>query len=179
MKLAEVVTEMKAVLAQPKGADRVFELASDFLVRALAKNTESGLVAVLKVELEYQQLTFAFPAHLAFGNFLPLDRDSFAGKVVLSKNTLIENQVAKEPHKDFFERIPGDGGTIQPIQKMVAAPLVNRQGEVFGVVEVSRTGATRDAAGEDFTPRDAQNLETTCRAFAPFFAHIWSHRRGG
>ncbi len=179
MKLAEVVNEMKTVLARPGGAARVLELASDFLVRALAKNTESGLVAVLKVEADDQQLTFAFPEHLAVGNFLPIDRDSFAGKVVLSKSPLIENQVAKEPHKDFFERIPGNGGPILPIQKMVAAPLVNREGEVFGVVEVSRTGPTRDAAGEDFTPRDGQNLETTCRAFAPFFAHIWSRRQSG
>jgi hypothetical protein len=179
-KLSEVVEQMKGVLQEPldpeKRAAKVLEMASEFLVRALARDPERGRIAVLMVVPDRQQLTFAYPEHLARGNVIPMDRESFAGKVVLGKRTLIENNVPEEPHKDFFERIPdprGSGGA-QPIQKMIAAPLLGREGDAIGVVEVSRIGRTAAEAGKDFTATDGQNLEKCCRAFSPFIARVWS-----
>jgi hypothetical protein len=176
--LREVISEMKTILrseASPAARrDRILELVAGFLVKALARDEDRGQVAVLMAIPEARQLTFAYPPHLARGNVLPIDRDSFAGRVVLEKRPLVENQVPDEPHKDFFERIPARGREVRPIQKMIAAPLLGGDGEAIGVIEVSRTGASPSEAGADFTPVDARNLEKCCRAFAPFVARTWT-----
>lgn len=182
LKLADVVQEMKRLVvasqAAPAGsaAQRIFELAGDFLLRAFGPGPEKGTVAFLMVVPQDGLLTFVYPRYLARGNTLPVDRESFAGRVVLDQRPLVENNAPDEPHKDVFERIPDEGGTVRPIQKMLAAPLVN-DGRVVGVVEVSRTGSSPAAAGPDFSPRDGENLATCCRAFAPFIARTWTYER--
>lgn len=182
LKLLDVVEEMKKLLQSAAGgptdtvSERILEMAGDFLVKALVRDPEKGAVAILMLVPADEQLTFAFPRHLARGNTLPVDEDSFAGRVVLRGQVLVENRVPQEPHKDFFERIPDERGTVRSIQKMVAAPLVV-DGRAIGVVEVSRTGATPAEAGPDFTPRDGENLGKCCRAFAPFIARTWTPAR--
>ena len=185
VKLADVVAEMKKlVVAQSpepprQQSERILELAADFLLRALARDPENGLVSILKLVPEYNLLTFVYPRHLAHGNTVLVDRESIAGRVVLRREALVENDVPNEPHKDFFERIPDEQGSVRDIQKMIAAPLVTGDGRVIGVVEVSRTGASPAAAGPDFSPRDAKNLGKCCRAFSPFMARIWTPERSG
>lgn len=181
LKLSDVVENMKQVLgasardAAPGSSEKILELAADFLLRALVRDLDNGRIAILKVLPESEQLAFVHPRHLARGNTLPLDRDSFAGRVAILQQPLLENKVPEEPHKDFFERIPDERGTVRPIQKMIAAPLVLNS-EAIGVVEVSRAAATPEAAGPDFTVRDAENLVKCCRAFAPFIAKSWAPR---
>jgi len=180
VKLADVVEEMKRVVQQgaPAGRfEKILELAANFLVQALVRDhPPQGQAAFLMVLAEHEQLTFTFPRHLANGNVLPINRDSFAGRVVLQKEVLIENNAAKEVHKDVFERIPGPGGGARIIQKIVAAPILAEQGEVLGVVEISRTGENSAAAGTDFSAQDGENLRKSCRIFAPFIAHTWAQR---
>lgn len=177
VRLRDVVEQMKTALGSEstpeRQCDRILDLLAGFLVSALARDADRGQVAVLMVIPGQHQLTFAYPPHLSRGNVLPVDRDSFAGRVVLGKRGLIENQVPDEPHKDFFERIPARGREVRPIQKMIAAPMLDAEGEPFGVIEVSRTGSTPASAGADFTAVDAKNLEQCCRAFAPFVARTW------
>lgn len=182
LKLSDVVEEMKALLqssAQGRPevlSEKIMEMAGDFLVKALVRNPEKGAIAILMLVPAEEMLTFAFPRHLAQGNSVPVDEESFAGRVMLRGQVLVENRVPHEPHKEFFERIPDERGTVRSIQKMVAAPLVFED-RAIGVVEVSRTGATPAEAGPDFTPRDGENLGKCCRAFAPFIAKTWSPGR--
>jgi len=184
VKLADVVEEMKAVImAGPEyrsweRSDRILGLAAEFLLKALARDEQTGLVAILMLMPEFNQLTFAYPPHLAQGNALPVDQESFAGRVLLRQEVLIENNVPDEPHKDFFERIPDASGKIRPIQKMIAAPLLTSDRAAIGVVEVSRTGSSPAVAGPDFTPRDAENLGKCCKVFAQFIAKTWTRERG-
>lgn len=177
VRLRDVIEQMKTALRSDSPADRqcerILDLLAEFLVAALARDADRGQAAVLMVIPGQHQLTFAYPPHLARGNVLLIDRDSFAGRVVLGKHALYENQVPGEPHKDFFERIPARGRKARPIQKMIAAPMLDAQGEPIGVIEVSRTGSTSASAGADFTPVDAKNLEVCCRAFAPFVERTW------
>ncbi|MEM7350697.1 MAG: GAF domain-containing protein [Acidobacteriota bacterium] len=183
VKLKDVVEEMKATLAAGNGldprqkADKILDLAGKFLVAALAGADRNGQTAILMVDQDLSHLAFAYPEHLARGNVLPIDNKSFAGQVVLNKTILTENNVPKEPHKDFFERIPDPAGNVYSIQKMIASPLFGRDGEVIGVVEVSRSGNENAGPDANFTPRDAQNLEKSCRVFAPFIAHTWVRER--
>lgn len=178
-KLRDVIEEMKTVLADAGTVPelrftKILDLAADFLCLALAKDMERGQAAVLMLVPEDSRLTFVYPQHLAGGNSIPLSRDSFAGRVVLEQRPLLENRVSEEPHKDVFERIPGPSGKARQIHKMIAAPIFDGSGKAVGVVEVSRTGDSPGAAGEDFKPVDVQNLEKCCRAFAPFVVRSWS-----
>ena len=181
VKLKDVLAQMKAVVATGGGdpsarASKILELAAEFLAVALAGEQRNGQTAILMVDSALEHLIFAYPEHLARGNTLPIDRNSFAGQVVLQKAILLQNNVPAEPHKDFFERIPDPDGEVRAIQKMIASPLLGREGEVIGVVEVSRTG--RESAGRDadFTQQDTVNLEKSCRVFAPFIAETWARR---
>lgn len=179
LKIADVMQEMKAVLANQQKPPTLrfhdtLELAAAFLRPALGRTGEKSTAAVLMLDAESERLSFAYPRHLASGNYLPSDPDSIAGRVVKSKHGMVFNKVSEEPHKDFFERIPDDQGSVRPIQKMIAAPLVDKEGHVFGVVEVNRTGTDLQDAGPDYLPADAQNLEKCCKAFAPFVHHSWS-----
>ena len=151
-------------------------LAADFLLQAIVGGPLRGQVAFLMVLPESEQLTFVYPPHLAVGNTLFIDRDSFAGQVVLRKEGLIENNAVKEAHKDVFERIPGPTGETRTIQRMLAAPILDKEGKVFGVVELSRTGDSLADAGVDFSAGDGENLKKSCRIFAPFIAHTWARR---
>lgn len=184
VKLKDIVEEMKAVIASGNGlssrqkSDRILDLAGNFLVAALAGEDHNGQTAILMVDEDLSHLRFVYPEHLAGGNVLPIDNKSFAGQVVLKKAVFMENAVPKEPHKDFFERIPDPAGNVYSIQKMIAAPLLGREQEVIGVVEVSRAGQESAGADANFTSRDVQNLEKSCRVFAPFIAHTWTRERG-
>ena len=178
-KLTDVVEAMKQTLREASPAhrfDKVLSLAMDFLVEALTGDPSKGQAAVLMVLPEDQQLAFTYPTHLAGGNMIPIDRDSFAGRAVLEKTVLIENNAAKEEHRDVFERIPGPDGQARTIQKMLAAPFFDQQGNVLGIIEISRTGNTPADAGPDFSPKDGENLTKSCRIFAPFIAHTWAQR---
>ncbi|MDA8020039.1 MAG: GAF domain-containing protein [Thermoanaerobaculia bacterium] len=179
LKIADVMQEMKAVLADQKKPPLhrfhdTLNLAAGFLRPALGRTGEKSTAAVLMLDAEHSRLSFAYPRHLASGNYMPSDPDSIAGRVAQEKKSMVFNKVAEEPHKDFFERIPDDQGSVRPIQKMIAAPLLDKEGNVFGVVEVNRTGNDLVDAGPDFSSSDAQNLEKCCKAFAPFVMHAWA-----
>jgi hypothetical protein len=178
LRLADVLREMKEVVAAAsmspqQRSEEIMRLAADFLLLALAKDSESGRVAILMVAHAGKHLVFAFPESLAQGNTLILDRHSIAGRVALGQQVLVENNVPKQPHMEFFERIPDPAGTVRQIQKMIAAPLLDSSAKAFGVVEVSRTGEDLPAAGADFTSADGENLAKSCNAFAPFIARAW------
>lgn len=179
LKIADVMQEMKAVLAEQTKPPlhRFYDtlnLAAGFLRPALGRTGDKATAAVLMLHAEDESMSFGYPRHLASGNYIPSDPDSIAGRVVEEKRGMVFNKVAEEPHKDFFERIPDDQGSVRSIQKMIAAPLLDKEGNVFGVVEVNRTGSDLSDAGPDFLPTDAANLEKCCKAFAPFVLHAWT-----
>ena len=184
VKLKDVLVEMKAILvagdklSAREKSDKTLHLAGEFLASALAGTDRNGQTAILMVDRDLNHLAFAYPEHLAQGNVLPIDNKSFAGQVVLKKSVLIENSVPKEPHKDFFERIPDPEGNVRSIQKMLASPLFGPDQEVIGVVEVSRTGTESAGADANFTARDVENLKKSCQVFAPFIARTWIRERG-
>ncbi|MEM9555813.1 MAG: hypothetical protein AAGC60_16280 [Acidobacteriota bacterium] len=183
MKLTDVVAEMKQVLvdrSRPAHTrfEQVLALGAGFVTPALGRTGDKSSAAILVHDHEDDLLRFAFPPHLARGNAIPVDDNSFAGKTLLAKTPRVWNDVARQPHRDFFERIPDPAvGGPRVIQKMIAAPLLAADGSVFGVVEVNRTGDSPTDAGADFTQRDADNLGKCCTAFAPFLIRTWTEAR--
>lgn len=181
--LAQVVEELNSVLAPEsqlkpwEKSDKVLTLVADFLIQALARNTDKGRVGVLMVIPGSNHLTFAYPRHLAKGNVIPIDVNSFAGRCLTRKEVLVENSVASEPHLDFYERVRDSAGRTASIQKMITAPLVTAEGRAIGVIQVSRVGTTPPEAGPDFTPMDANNLAKGCKILAPYIARAWTRER--
>ena len=75
------------------------------------------------------------------------------------------------PHRTVFELIklrdPEQKNDDHPrIQKLMSAPILGKQDEVLGVVQVSRKGLSPGAAGPDFPGEELQELERAARRVA-------------
>ena len=106
-----------------------------------------------------------------------MSRQSIAGRVYLDNSVAIENDVPEEKHHRMYEMIPDEEGSTETIQKMVAVPILAKDGSVVGVFEVSRVGRNLREAGKDFEEEDAENLVKLTKVFAPFttfvFKKLW------
>ncbi|MGB9282562.1 MAG: GAF domain-containing protein, partial [Candidatus Sulfotelmatobacter sp.] len=59
----------------------------------------------------------------------------------------------------------GDSGLdAQVIQKLMSAPVLAENGEVVGVIQISRKAPRRAVAGPDFTVEDLRKLESVARS---------------
>jgi hypothetical protein len=52
------------------------------------------------------------------------------------------------------------------IQKLMSAPVLERNGKVLGVVQICRKGVDAPSSGPDFTLDDLQQLELATKALA-------------
>jgi hypothetical protein len=146
------------------------ELAKIFSVKC----TEVGLLRV-----EGQLLRFLYPAELQAAGCIPLSSSAVAAKTALTKQAELFNNFANIPHRSVFELIrlsgPGSGSAGDApltIQKLMSAPILGEDGEVLGVVQVSRKGATPGAAGPDFAASDLIKLESVARRVATLMPEI-------
>ena len=144
------------------------ELAKFFGVRS----TEVGLL-----RLEGALLRFLFPPELQSAGSIPLSSSAVAARTAVTKKAELFNRFAKVPHRSFFELIrlkDAESGSddIPIIQKLMSAPILGEQGEVLGVVQISRKGVSYAAAGPDFTGKELQELERTARRVASLMPEI-------
>ena len=58
----------------------------------------------------------------------------------------------------------------QTIQKMMSVPMLDDNGKVCGVIQVSRKGFDVPSAGPDFTNEDLERLELAARIVGRFLA---------
>ena len=59
-----------------------------------------------------------------------------------------------------------EGPEQMPIQKIMSVPVVQPDGKVLGVVQVSRKGPDKSLAGEDFTREDLKQLVQAAQVLA-------------
>ena len=52
----------------------------------------------------------------------------------------------------------------------MSAPVLSNNGEVIGVIQISRKAPRLAAAGPDFTPEDLRKLESSARTVAKLMA---------
>jgi hypothetical protein len=131
-------------------------VASIFRVRA----TEVALL-----ELNGSLLTFLHPAELRTAGAIPLSSSAVAARTAQSKQSALFNSFTQVKHHSVFELVKlGDTGLDdQVIQKLMSVPVLAGNGEVIGVIQVSRKAPRPAAAGPDFTPDDLQKLESVAR----------------
>ena len=122
-------------------------------------------VAILRVQ-KNAYLTFIYPEKLTQVGIIPLTNSTaVAARTALSKRPEVLNNFAQIKHASVFEAVSVDSKTRPAqlekkstvIQKIMTAPVMGLS-DVVGVIQVSRKGATPQAAGRDFTPADLQKL---------------------
>jgi len=117
---------------------------------------------VALMELTGSMLSFLYPQELKTAGAIPLSSSAVAARTARTKQAEIFNGFAEVKHFSVFELVKlGDTGLDdQVIQKLMSAPVLARNGEVDGVIQVSRKAPRPAAAGPDFTPGDLCKLET-------------------
>ena len=129
------------------------------------RETEVGLL-----ELSGRLLNFLYPAELKTAGAIPLSSSAVAARTARTKQAELFNDFTQVKHFSIFELVKlGDTGLDdQVIQKLMSAPVL-ANGEVIGVIQVSRK-APRPAAAGDFTPDDLQKLVSVARCVGRLMA---------
>lgn len=125
-------------------------------------------VAILAVSKRWKHLHFLVPEALKNVGFIPLSSNSaLAAKTVRDSRPEIDNNFSAARHVVVFENIKLAGENMDPIQKIISAPILF-EGRVVGVIQVSRKGRTATGAGPDFTAEHLGNLLALCKPLGEF-----------
>jgi GAF domain-containing protein len=134
------------------------------LCMVLAKIFRVQYTEVALLRLENGLLRFVFPEHLRSTGSIPLTSKAVAAHTALSKKAEIFNNFARVKHASIFETInpgavgPDESAATAPIQKLMSVPIMDRDSNVVGVIQVSRKGLDPRFA-QDFNREDLHDLE--------------------
>ena len=131
----------------------------------VAKIFEVRETEVALLELSGSLLNFVYPAELKTAGAIPLSSSAVAARTAQTRRAELFNGFTQVKHFSVFELVKlGDTGLDdQVIQKLMSAPVLASNGEVIGVIQVSRKAPRPAAAGPDFTTEDLRKLETVGR----------------
>src|ERR1700677_337561 len=131
----------------------------------VAKIFEVREPEVALLELSGSLLNFVYPAALKTAGAIPLSSSAVAARTAQSKRAEIFNGFTQVKHFSVFElvKLGNTGVDDQVIQKLMSAPVLAANGEVIGVIQVSRKAPRPAAAGPDFTTDDLEKLESVGR----------------
>jgi GAF domain-containing protein len=147
----------------PPGEERV-ELAAVTLCKVFKVKPEE--VAIFAMDGSGEALGFLWPKQLRTAGSVPISaHQSLVVRTVESAKAHVDNSFAATQHVSIFEHFRRDSSGM-PIQKIISAPVVSG-GVVKGVIQVSRKGETREAAGDDFTAGDLAVLVRLAGVIAP------------
>jgi GAF domain-containing protein len=125
-------------------------------------------VAILALAPDERFLKFLVPENLRTVGQIPLSSgNSLAARTARDGRAEIVNHFSVVPHASVFEAVPiVDEQRGEAIQKIMSVPIT-LDGEVVGVVQVSRKGGTAADAGPDFTHPQLRELKNIADAIAP------------
>jgi hypothetical protein len=131
---------------------------------------------VALLELNGRLLNFVYPPELKTAGAIPLASSSVAARTARTKQSEFFNSFAQVNHFSIFELVKlGETGLdAQMIQKLMSAPVLAGNGDVIGVIQVSRKAPRPAAAGPDFTLDDLRKLELV----AYFVGRLMAKGRG-
>jgi hypothetical protein len=148
------------------------ETSADAICAAIAQIFKVRATEVALLELTGTLLNFVYPAELQTAGAIPVSSSAVAARTARTKEAELSNGFAEVKHFSVFELVKlGDTGLdAQVIQKLMSAPILNREGKVIGVIQVSRKAPRLEAAGPDFTPEDLRKLESVGRTVGTLIA---------
>jgi len=120
---------------------------------------------VAVMELRHSMLHFAYPPELRKTGLIPLISSAQAAKTASTKRAEIFNNFAGIRHSSVFETIKVSGENGQAIQRLMSAPILSPEGDVLGVMQISRKGTTPMEAGAEFEVSDLQTLRDVTNSF--------------
>jgi hypothetical protein len=109
-------------------------------------------VALFRVEKG--SLRFIFPVELRSAGVLPLSGTAVAARTAATRTPRLSTG---EEDRNMDQ---------MPIQKIMSVPIALADGNVNGVVQVSRKGLDAKAAGADFSGEDLKKLEKAAEILA-------------
>ena len=170
-----LVSEMERI-ANSLGTERedASQVSLPSVADKIAKNlgVRNDEVAILAVSTRWRHLHFLVPEALKKVGFVPLSSNSaLAARTARDSRPEIENNFAAARHATVFEGVKITGGTSEAIQKMISAPIL-LDGNVIGVIQVSRKGASPASAGPDFTAEDLGKILALCKPLGKLLHHI-------
>jgi hypothetical protein len=132
------------------------------------KETEVALL-----ELSGSLLNFVYPPELKTMGAILLSSSAVAARTARNREAELFNSFAQVNHFSIFELVKlGDKGLdAQTIQKLMSVPVPGPNGDVIGVVQVSRKGPRAAVAGPDFTAADLRKLESVARSVGKLMPH--------
>jgi hypothetical protein len=120
-------------------------------------------VAILAVSTRWKHLHFLIPEALKNVGFIPLSSNSsLAAKTVRESHPEIDNSFSTTRHPIVFEGVKINGETPEFIQKILSAPILF-DGNVIGVIQISRKGRSASSVGPDFAADDLGTLLALCK----------------
>jgi hypothetical protein len=156
--------ELETMLGESPSPDRVcLKLAQILRVRR-------NEVALLR--LDKGSLRFVFPPELRSAGVLPLNGSAVAARTASTRTPLLSNAFMRVKHVSLFEAVklgPEEEDQSQdrmPIQKIMSVPVAGSEGNVIGVVQVSRKGLDSSLSGADFSSEDLKQLEKAAEILA-------------
>jgi hypothetical protein len=143
----------------------VAQMPLEALTEKIAKELRVKVeeVAILGVSSKWKHLHFLAPQALKNVGFIPLSSNSaLAAKTARESRPDINNNFSSVRHATVFEGVKAPTTSGESIQKIISAPILN-EGNVVGVIQISRKGASVTAAGPDFTADDLGKVLAICR----------------
>jgi hypothetical protein len=146
---------------------------SEQFCKQLAKIFQVQQTEVALMRLESGCLKFLFPAQLKTAGSIPVSSSSsIAAHTATSKKAEFYNNFSRVKHASIFETVklgsPEENSTFTnpPIQKLISAPVLDKAGNVIGVLQVCRKGYDVRSAGPDFGSEQLEQVEQAARAAA-------------
>src|SRR5579862_3263903 len=158
------IADLEEMLSQSPSSDRVCLKLAQIL------NVRRSEVALLRVEKG--SLRFIYPPELRSAGVLPLSGSAVAARTASTKTPLLSNNFMRVKHVSLFEAVKLGAGAEDrsleqmPIQKIMSVPVTSPEGNVIGVVQISRKGLDSSLAGADFSPEDMKQLEKAVEVIA-------------
>jgi GAF domain len=154
-----------------------FDDTPDSVCHKVAEIFQVKQTEVALLELRGKLLHFIYPGELRTAGAIPISSSAVAACTAQTRKAEVFNSFTEVNHFSVFELVKlGDSGLDdQVIQKLMSAPILNANGDVQGVIQISRKGPRPTIAGPDFSRADLQKLEAIARFVSKFMAKSTAH----
>jgi len=158
------IVELEKLISESPSPERVCTKVAQIL------HVQRNEVALLRIEKG--SLRFLFPTELRAAGIIPVSSSAVAARTASTSTSLLSNSFSRVKHVSLFESVklgkPDENQVSEqmPIQKIMSVPVVQAEGKVVGVVQVSRKGLDSSLAGSDFTNDDLKLLEQSATVLA-------------
>ena len=128
-------------------------------------------VAILALSEKHKSLNFLVPEALRNVGSIPLSSTSaLAARTARESRPDILNNFSTVRHATVFEGVRADTLSASVIQKIISAPILF-EGQVIGVIQISRKAPSLAEAGPDFTPDDLGEVLAISRPLGKLIRH--------